>query len=1012
MWRLIMEKDVSLPGAERLNGHEQLVHVLPLQLPSQPPRRMSLEKTRGRTGGQIAALFNRLPRTVIELILYVAEPSTFASLALLNRKWRRISDSYILYDHQLSRCPSFALTQRAFSNSEHPGDLATLKHRFAIEIRRNGFAVYFRPRKTLIKLISTSLSSSTAFPQGEAFRFAFSPNAQLILCISSSRIVVLDVTPDRAVVRHELKTWRRPLNATILDDGSILAVVSSTHQVNIYDLSTGDAKHVQNIELNDAPRTLTLSPTGGVLAVAYDDRIEVYAIGQETLVTERRAVRCQGVDSISFSSDGFMLLGSSVESKTHGLVTITVPFYTDADVEASPRDAQIRMWTSQVLFPDITTGFSHASLLPQHAEGESSWLLGFDREVGAFRAIGASDVNSGTAYFGSPLSSGGAQECQPSLLPTADSQGELIALGFEDSGLWVFGVPARLDIAPSATSAGAIHAAQRNGHNRAPEEPSLTGPNNLPRLRESITRPKLLIDGHQMSDMPGITAASWVRRTTKSPDHRRLVAVAPGGIRPPTLGEEDVPVDGGRVLLLDFDRCPQNGPTVELNIEVGDTEPKMLGEPNPSLDTEVELERRRTHLRRGGPPQRANAPARESYPASLSSPQLSPDLVSRDLSLFSTMPIGAGEGDMPSFPDSPYNNTQPRSGDTLRRAASAAAASRGRYNPQQRQEARRVHDNTPVHPLFQVPHESDADNWVPPPPPYSREPDGPLPDYLRRTLQPSRTEPLRRVSQAPGLFRRSHTTRLEDVSERSSRSSLHRLNTISISSLASPRRRNTVDSDTDVANRRPPSSMRRRASSTTQHVQIHEEPAVPPLPEHIPTVPLATSQTSPAPPAPAPAPQPDSPSGLWSNAAPTWIAAARRASQRLNSIRHPPEDGVRRGSAPGRQPPANDLTSYPYFRSSPNLQTHNPQYIQPPRWYPQYRSGYHRPADRRSQSHDITQLSPMGPTIPPLSRRVSTEPTFSSSSQASHDLWRRRIEDWNEQTINERSRKRSKCIVM
>lgn len=158
------------------------------------------------------------------------------------------------------------------------------------------------------------MSSSTAFPQGEAFRFAFSPNAQMILCISSSRIVVLDVTSDSAAVKHELKIWRRPLNATILDDGSLLAVVSSDHQINIYSLTNEEASLIQDLKLTEVPRALALSPSGGVLAVAYSDKIEMYAIREGALTTERRAVRCDGVDAISFSSDGVMLIGSSSQS--------------------------------------------------------------------------------------------------------------------------------------------------------------------------------------------------------------------------------------------------------------------------------------------------------------------------------------------------------------------------------------------------------------------------------------------------------------------------------------------------------------------------------------------------------------------------------------------------------------------------------------------------------------------------------------------------------------------------
>ncbi|KAE8407920.1 hypothetical protein BDV37DRAFT_268701 [Aspergillus pseudonomiae] len=822
-----MEEDVRLPSAERLDGP----HHDPEQLPSAGSSQQqngSLGKSQSRSGELISSLFNSLPRTIIEhycgdscarqqrrlwynFILYVVDANTFASLAFLNRKWRRISDSPLLYSHHLSRCPSFSLTAKATSDEVTSDDLAILKLKFGAEIRRNAFEVFLRPHQTLVKLISTSMSSSTAFPHGEAFRFAFSPSAQLVLCISSSRIVVLDVASGSAVVRHELKTWRRPLNATILDDGSLLAVVSSSHQVNIYSLSNEEARHVQNIKLNDVPQALALSPTGGVLAIAYTDRIEVYAIGEGTLATERRAVRCAGVDSIAFSSDGVMLLGSSSDSQNTSLVTITVPFYTEPVTDISAREAHTRMWTTQILFPEIIQSYSHACLLPLHTEGDGSWILGFDKEAAAFRAIGANNVNSGTVYFVSPTSGNGLQESPPIMLPTVDCTGELAALGFQDSGLWVYGIPDRLDIAPSSTLAAALCASDNGPSHRAEEMVSL--PDNAQRLQHSIAKSKMLIRGHKMSDMSGITAACWVRHADAPADHRRLVAVAPGGISPPTIGEEDVPVDGGRVLLLDFERSPKDGSSTEISIEIGETEPKMLHEPNTSLDTEVELERRRTRLHRGNSSYRARTVARESYPAAISMSQSPPLIIRRNSSYFSVSSNDIGDGDTPPLPDTPYDNTQPRSRDTLRRAATAAATSRTRYNPRYRDESRRVLEARPVPPIFQVPHESDADNWVPPPPPYTREPDAPLPEYLRRTLLPSRTEPAQRVSDVPDGLQRSRTTRLEDMAEEPlPRTPLQRLNTISGSRLASLVRRTTRASEAPGLSRTQSNLVQRGAS--------------------------------------------------------------------------------------------------------------------------------------------------------------------------------------------------------
>ncbi|KAL5342635.1 hypothetical protein BJX70DRAFT_386117 [Aspergillus crustosus] len=994
-----MEEDVRSSQQERLGDGESLAESVAVQ-GLQDQVTVSLETALAAPVSQdvLAILFNRLPRTVIERILYVADASAFASLSLLNRKWRRISDSALLYGHHLSQCPSFALCQKVNEgDSAQTDDLALLKRQFFSEIRRNGFDVFFRPQQTLIKLISTSMSSSTAFPHGEAFRFAFSQNCQLILCISSSRIVVLDVASTPAAVKHELKTWRRPLHATILDDGSLLAVASSSHQVNIYSLSRSEARLTQNLKLNDVPRALALSPTGGVLAIAYNDMIEVYAVGEGALATERRAVRCAGVDSLSFSSDGVILLGSSDNPVTGNLVTITVPLYGEQDADSSAKNVQIQMWTTQILFPDVVHGYSYACLLPLHTEGEGSWILGFDNQLGVFKAIGVSKSSSGTSYFVSPMTEDLFEESPPIMLASSDCQGELVALGFRNSGVWVYGLPDRLDIAPVSQSDGNSQTRPRTAQSQSTV---LTdSPTNFNRLQRTISRPKMLIKGHRVTGIPGITAARWVRHSHGMSEQRRLAAVAPGGVDHTIFGEEDVPIDGGRVLLLDFARSATNGEVTELIIEIGEAEPVLLREPNSSLDTEVELERRRTRLHRGNSAGVPGRGVRESFPAASSMNRGRPR---RNSSYMSASSGEVAEGEIPAIPDSPYDNTQPRSQDTLRRAATAAASNRRRAAPETRR-------GPPVPALFQVPHESDADNWVPPPPPYSRDPDAPLPDYLRRTLLPQA-----RPSQSTvESIRRSLSTRFSG--ESSSRPSLHRLNTVTGPNLSSRVRRYGGDHITTEITRRQPSVIRRREASNPQSQPLNAVNEVialdPQSPESdLPRAALNSVPVVPNPPILVP-PTQVSPS---QNPSPS-AHISPVAGQLPAIIRTPGWESVM-PSVPA-SPPA--MNNYLYSLSSPNLL--NPELMAEAQAYQANvnvnsnttananAAATPRPHDR-TQSHDFR---------PPLSialrnRRASTDPTHSSAqSLAPEQQWRRRIEEWNERTIYERSKKsRSKCVVM
>ncbi|KAL4747911.1 hypothetical protein BDW72DRAFT_181522 [Aspergillus terricola var. indicus] len=923
--------------------------------------------------------FSRLPRTVIEHILYVADASTFASLALLNRKWRRISDSPLLYGHHLSHCPSFALSQKA--NDQRPtqtGDLASLKQQFVSEIRRNGFDVFFRPHQTLVKLISTSMSSSTAFPRGEAFRFAFSQNGQLILCISSSRIVVLDVASDPPAVKYELKTLRRPLHATVLDDGSLLAVVSSSHQVNIYSLSGAEAKLIQDLKLNHVPRTLAFSPAGSVLAIAYDDMIEVYAIGERALATERRAVRCAGVDSLSFSSDGVILLGSSNNPSTGSLVSITVPLYGEQEPELSIKDVQVRMWTTQILFPEVVQNYSYACLVPLHTEGEGSWIMGFDNKLRVFRATGLTKASSGTTYFASPMSEDTNIEHPPMMMASTDCAGELVALGFQGSGIWVYGLPDRLDIAPVAQNASGPQN-RRTAQNYSTVVTAAG--TNLNRLQQTITRPKVLITGRKVTDIPGITAARWVRRNHSMGEQRRLAAVAPGGVDHASFGEEDVPLDGGRILISDFTCSTTNGNVTELVIEIGEAEPVLLREPNSSLDTEVELERRRTRIHRGNTG-RGN---RESYPAASSSNRPRPR---RNSSYLSASLNEVADGEIPPILDSPYDNTQPRSQDTLRRAATAAAASRRRVA----HESRRVLQEPPAPAVFQVPHESDADNWVPPPPPYSREADAPLPDYLRRTLLP----PPQRYSQnAVESFRRSLSTRFS--SDTSSRPSLHRLNTVTGPNLASRMRRHMGESSTFDNQRRHHNWARGRAGSGSQVQPLSSvnESAVPVQPQDS----LVSPQL-------VPNAVPVLPNGTFADSfAPTIQAHAQPMTIQISNNTQFTSSQLVMPAVPPT-PPA--MNNYLYSLSSPNL---IPAQLMPET--PETPTPVQYPSARQ---HDRTQSYDYQPPLSAAAlrnRRASTDPTHSSSqSVAPEQQWRRRIEEWNERTIYERSKKRSKCVIM
>lgn len=311
---------------------------------------------------------------------------------MVNHAWRAASQTPHLYAHHLSRCPSFSIANNFITGPFTDDSLPQLKRQFVQEVKRNLFEAYLRPRQTVVSLTSTTTSCSASFPGGEAFEFVFSPNGKWTLALSSSRIYVLDTVSPQVSVKRELKVRRRPVSAAILDDGSTLAVLSIDRKVNVYELSNSRVNHLRGISLDNPPHTITLSPKGEVLAAAYDGGIELHSLATNALATDRRSVKCDYVDSLAFSKDGTMLLGTTHHRVNPSTVVLSAPFYDETNQELPASDVLSRMWTSQILFPNSSRDCSHATLLPDHAEGDASWTCTYDRVFESFRAVRTDDL--------------------------------------------------------------------------------------------------------------------------------------------------------------------------------------------------------------------------------------------------------------------------------------------------------------------------------------------------------------------------------------------------------------------------------------------------------------------------------------------------------------------------------------------------------------------------------------------------------------------------------------------
>ncbi|ORY65832.1 uncharacterized protein BCR38DRAFT_339167 [Pseudomassariella vexata] len=726
---------------------------------------MDEKPTKTATARALSA-FVRLPDEIIQQILQLVDPNSFASLVLLNSKWRCVSQQAHLYALHLSRCPSYSATHNAVPMASVNNDsLPKLRRFFAREVKRNLFEAYLRPKTMTVKLISNSISSSSV-PGGEGMQFSPSPRGHHLLAYNSSRIYVIDLRGAELDVKRELKILRRPVSTCILDDGSVLAVLSTDTQVDLYDLRQKPPKRTQSLILDHTPRTIAMSPCGSVLAAAYEGGIEVSSLSPGALPTERRAVKCDGVDSLAFSFDGTQLLGTTTHTQPPNTVILTAPYY---DPGSHMGDDNISaLWTASILFPNTSRDCSHAVLLQESSSQEASWTFTYDRSFETFRAVRIDDLRNGTTYFTGPI-----PNTQPPLLPctlpAASYCGELVSAGFEGQDVWLYGIPEDLeavsdstsapsDSGPSGTSSRGNLPANRPPSVRTSSRAQETNGGRVPQWQVLCDKYRnTFVSGRKLAELRGVSTVKWVAEYGNSLLQERLI-IAACGIQPPKpITEEDEIdfVDGGRVTIFDFDFGIENGEVIDLTIEVGTKEPEVLEEEHRDMATEVAIVRRRTVAQRGGNRSSImrSAPTAVSQSESLLRPHVSPlpDRDDEDDPLIPRRMIGprmearapsneAAEGpeeatleEAQEALDAPYAHASPRSGTTLRRAATAAAVNR-RLHPSAatagRVEYRRA-DGRAEHP-----HESDADNWVPPPPPYAKEDPGDLPAFLRHAAIP------------------------------------------------------------------------------------------------------------------------------------------------------------------------------------------------------------------------------------------------------------------------------------
>ncbi|KAJ0121309.1 F-box domain-containing protein [Diaporthe amygdali] len=726
------------------------------------PRRSSIEKHPILSDRDIddidddlePSALDRLPEEIIQQVLEAADPSTFASLILVSSKWRSASQQGRLYALQLMRCPSYSASHKKPPNGAQE-NLPALRRLFAREVKRNLFDAYLRPNHTIVKIVSNSISSSSC-PGGDGMSFSPSPKGHFLLAYNSSRINIIDLRGPTLKVERELKILRRPAATCVKDDGSLLAVLLTEMQVDLYDLTQTPPKRTQSIILDHSPRTIALSPCGTVLAAAYEGGIEVQSLGSGALPTDRRSVKCDAVDALAFSFDGTQILGTTIQSAQPNTVVLTAPYYDPGSHLSS--DNISALWTTSILFPNTSRDCSHAVLIQESAHDEAAYAFTYDRSFETFRAVRIDDLRNGTTYFTGPIPNTPLQaKLLPCTLPAASVCGDLVSAGFQGKEVWLYGVPEDLEAVPDASNNNLDVAANSSGVHRRVSGGSMrsrtqeAGEARVPQWQLLCDKLRnTFVEGFKVTDLSGVSTVKWVAGFGDSSMKERLVIAAKGAVPAKPITEEDGMdfEDGGRLTLVDFDYGLEDGHVAEITIEVGLEEPEILEEEHRDMATEVAIVRRRTVAQRRGPRSaimRAATTAARPTPASATEEEDDDDdpLVPRRIGEAPPRPpqppTATEETETATIIeeqealDAPYSHTGPRSITTLRRAATAAANHR-RLNPTTTAgtpvEYRRA-DGRAEHP-----HESDADNWVPPPPPYQKEDPEEAPAFLRHSMVP------------------------------------------------------------------------------------------------------------------------------------------------------------------------------------------------------------------------------------------------------------------------------------
>lgn len=568
-----------------------------------------------------------------------------------------------------------------------------------------------RPRIHIIKLVSNVATASAGFPTGEAFGFSISPGGRRIAAFNSSRLYVLQTNALPVGISQDFALKRRPLAVELIDEGNAMAVLADDHTVNVYALGL-HLKRTRTIKLDFPSTCIALAPTGGLLAAAYEGGVEIFSLAPDALPTDRRAVRSIKMDRLCFSDDGSTLLGTTTRINVASTVVVQVPVFPSLPNGMPTHEELKEAWCSELLHPENIRNSSHATFMREERKTCNERLFAWNGLEDTFGILNVSDLHYGNIDFpvviSPPLSTCGGLGAAIHSCPAIDEHGDTVAMIVNDRTIRLYIVPHKVD-GDEATSVEA----------------------------HSID--------HELDEGYGcpFSEVRWVYSSSSLPapmDNQaqvkgRLIVTSPGGVTEGGISEESVEdIEGGRIILFDFDPQFAGQPGQTFTLTLGKSPPQMLEEEQVNVADQVALVRRRTvnQSKGGGLSQRPAALGRAATTYGRrdlrsASPAFSNAGSHRNRT--SMLSIGSMQSDAArSLPDlvesneqadvvleEPYVQGAPRSQASLQRAASNAQ--RHRFQALEERNQERVSVDSSGHFL--------------PLPEYTEEPNAPLPSRYR-----------------------------------------------------------------------------------------------------------------------------------------------------------------------------------------------------------------------------------------------------------------------------------------